>query len=83
MHLLDIFIESMATPEDLATTRRAQAMKRVQDVDDGLSMMEKLELIRQFEENEGTADIYLSLRDQGLRQAWIRTKLDPVFGVAF
>jgi len=80
--LIDIVIKSMTTPEDFATTRRAQAVERVQDVDDGLSTMEKLELIRQFQENESAAGTYLSLINQPLRQAWIRTKLESVFGEA-
>jgi hypothetical protein len=71
----------MATPGNLGTTRRAQAVERMQDVDDGLSTMEKVELIRQFEENE-VAGTYLSLENQALRQAWIRTRLESVFGGA-
>jgi hypothetical protein len=74
--LTDILIKSMATPGNLGTTRRAQAVERVQDVDDGLSTMEKVELIRQFEENEGLAGTYLSLENQALRQAWIRAVFD-------
>jgi len=65
----------MATPEDLATMHRAEAIKRVQYVDDGLSTKEKVELIKQFSENDVVVGIYLSLSDQSLRQAWIRTKL--------
>lgn len=80
--LTDILIKSMATPGNLATTRRAQAVERVQDVDDGLSTMEKVELIRQFEENEVIAGTYLSLEKQALRQAWIRARLESVFGGA-
>ena len=65
----------MATPEDLATMHRAEAIKRVQYVDDGLSTKEKVELIKQFSENDVVVGISLSLSDQALRQAWIRTKL--------
>jgi hypothetical protein len=82
--LIDIVIKSMTTPEDsrVAITRSAQAVERVQDVDDGLSTMEKVELIRQFQENESAAGTYLSLINQPLRQAWIRTKLESVSGGA-
>lgn len=78
--LIDILIMSMTTPPDSATTRTAQAVRRVQDVDDGLSTMEKVELIRQFEKNEASPGTYLSLKDQALRQAWIRTKLESMIG---
>jgi len=67
------------------TTRRGQlgqAMERVQDVDDGLSITEKVELIEQFVKNEVTVATYLSLRDQAIRHAWIRTKLESVSGGA-
>ena len=82
--LFDIVIKSIATlAEDLPTTRRARAIKLVQDVDDGLSTVETEELIRQFSENESSPDTYLALSsNQALRQAWIRTKLEPVFGGA-
>jgi hypothetical protein len=36
-----------------------QAVKRVQDVEDGLPAMEKVELIKQFEKNMATA-MYIS-----------------------
>jgi hypothetical protein len=66
----------MTTPDYRTTTRRAQAVQLVQQVDDGLSTTEKVELIRQFQENAVTADIYLSLTDRALRHAWIHMKLN-------
>ena len=72
--LTDNLIKSMTAPEGLVTTRRAQAVKRV---DDGLST--KGEGGAEFQENEAIASTYLSLRDQALRQAWIRTTLESVF----
>jgi hypothetical protein len=80
--LTDVFEKVMATPEDLATTSVAQAVVRVRNVDDGLSTKEKEALIRQFGKNAVTVDTYLSLTDQDLRQAWIRKKLESVFGGA-
>lgn len=69
-----MFEKSIATQQvGLATL--GQAVKRLQDVDDGLSAMEKVVLIRQFEKNVATANAYLSLTDQALRWLWIRSKL--------
>jgi len=76
----DILIKSMTAPDDLATPSWVQAVKRVQDVDDGLSTREKVELIKQFHENEDIAGTYLLLTDQAVRQAWIRIELESVFG---
>jgi hypothetical protein len=59
-----------------------QAVKRVQDVDDGLSAMEMVELIKQFEENVAMVNTYLSLTDQAVRQLWIRSKLGSGHKVA-
>jgi hypothetical protein len=74
--LADVFEKAMATPEDLATTHTAQAVVRVQNVDDGLSTKEKVALIRQLGKNAVTANTYLALTDPDLRQAWIRRKLE-------
>jgi hypothetical protein len=72
--LIVMFEKSIATQQvGLATL--GQAVKRLQDVDDGLSAMEKVVLIRQFEKNVATANAYLSLTDQALRRLWIRSKL--------
>jgi hypothetical protein len=74
--LTGVIQNSMTTPDYRTTTRRAQAVQLVQQVDDGLSTTEKVELIRQFQENAVTADIYLSLTDRALRHAWIHMKLN-------
>ena len=70
----NIFEKFMAAHD--GSTVLEQAVIRLQDVDDGLSAMEKVELIRQFEENEVRADTYLALKDQAFRRLWTHSKLE-------
>jgi len=74
--LLDVFERFMATTLDDGTTaRRLQVVQLVHEMDDGLSAMEKEDLIKQFMEKPVMADTYLLLRGPDLRRAWIQKML--------
>ena len=51
-------------------------MKRLQEVNDGLTTENQLKMIRMFQTDEGAAGTYLTLMNQSLRQAWIREQLE-------
>jgi hypothetical protein len=58
--------------DDRATTRCQKAVRLVQERDDGLSLMEKAQLIVFFGDHNKEVDIYIALEDDQLRQAVIK-----------
>lgn len=60
------------TPEEKAVVRCQEAVRLVQERDDGLSVMEKAALIIFFGSHRAEVDMYLALKDDQLRQAVIR-----------
>ena len=70
--LTDIFEKSMVPGEDPSIMRREKAMQFLQEVDDGLSVSDKVAMISIFMKQAVAVDTYLSLTDAELRQAWIR-----------
>ncbi len=76
--LTDVFEKSMMTSQDSATTATSLALARVQEIDDGLSMDEKVKLVRLFHEDFRTAQVYLDLVHEDLRKAWLASILHPI-----
>ena len=74
-HLTDIFASSMMTPEDGTITQRNQAIRFLQEVDDGLSTNDKVKMVSLFMNNIVVADTYLSLTDIDIRRAWLQAML--------
>jgi hypothetical protein len=58
--------------DDKAMTRCQEAVRLVQERDDGLSVMEKASLIVFFGDHNKEVDIYIALKDDQLRQAVIK-----------
>jgi hypothetical protein len=74
--LTDIFEKSMTTPADGEASQRSLAITRLQDVDDNLSMSDKVKLIGLFQKDVVIAQTYLDLINDDIRQAWLRSILD-------
>jgi len=72
--LADVLEKSIVAPEP--ATRKDEAVKCLQEVEEELSMAEKLKIIEQFGENASLGGTYLSLTDEPLRKAWIGGRLD-------
>lgn len=73
--LTDIFASSMMTPEDGTITQRNQAIRFLQEVDDGLSTNDKVKMVSLFMNNIVVADMYISLMDIDIRRAWLHAML--------
>jgi hypothetical protein len=74
--LTDVFEKSMTTPENGLASQRSLAITRLQDVDDDLSMSDKVRLIGLFQRDAVTAQTYLDLIHDDVRQAWLHSILD-------
>ncbi|KAF8220351.1 hypothetical protein L208DRAFT_1382695 [Tricholoma matsutake] len=74
--LTDIFEKSMAPGEDPAVAHREKAMQFLQEVDDGLSVGDKVAMISIFMKQAAAVNTYLSLTDTEVQQAWIHKMLD-------
>jgi hypothetical protein len=72
--LADVLEKSIVAPEP--ATRKDEAVKRLQEVEEDLSMDEQLKIIEQFGKNTSLGGTYLSLINEPLRKAWICERLD-------
>jgi hypothetical protein len=73
--LTDVFERSMMQPEDPIVARRATALQILQENQDGLSVMEKVQVISVFMKNNAAVETYLSLTDSDVRHGWIASLL--------
>ena len=73
--LTDVFKQTMTTPADGTAAQRSMAISRLQDLDDGLSMSEKIQLIGIFRKDITYVQVYLDLVVDEIRQAWLRAVL--------
>lgn len=71
--LTDVFEKSMMTPENGVASQRSLAITCLQDVDDDLSMSDKVKLIGLFQKDAVTAQTYLDLIHDDVCQAWLRS----------
>jgi len=71
VRLTDVFEKSMTTPRDTTVSKLSLALQKLQDVDDGLSMADKTKLVRLFQRDPSSAQVYSELVVDDLRQAWI------------
>ena len=76
VRLTDVFEKTMKKPEDGVATVRSLAIARLQDVDDGLSLKDKVKLIGLFQKDAIAAQTYLDLVHEEVRQAWLHSILD-------
>jgi hypothetical protein len=67
--------EDQTAPQDAATVGMAQALKLLQERDDGLSHDEQVNIISLFIENTATVDAYLAIEGDSLRRAWMKSML--------
>lgn len=74
--LTDVFEKSMMTPENGVASQCSLAITHLQDVDDDLSMSDKVKLIRLFQKDAVTAQTYLDLIHDNVHQAWLHSILD-------
>lgn len=76
--LTDVFVESMKKPGDNIASIRSQAITRIQDIDDGLSLSDKVKMIGLFQKDaQGIiAQTYLDLVDDEIRRAWLLSTLE-------
>lgn len=74
--LTDVFEKSMATPDDGLAAKRSLAIAQLQDLDDGLTVGEKVKMISKFQKDISIAQTYLDLVNGEIRQAWLRAELD-------
>jgi len=67
----------MANPRGIDATpkRKKAAMTRIQELDDDLNDEELLSIIDLFQTDVSAADTYMTLKRDGLRKAWVRSKL--------
>jgi hypothetical protein len=72
--LADVFEKSMVAPEP--ATRKDEAVKRLQEVEEHLSMDEQLKIIKQFGRDRSLGGTYLSLINEPLRKAWLCERLN-------
>lgn len=79
---IDVFEKCMSTLGDTTPTCMSQAVRLVQEVDDGLSDVEKVHLIEQFIETPTMAEAYLAMTNPRFRRAWIHTNLTSQPGIA-
>ena len=70
-------LESMANPRDVDTTpkRKRAAMTRVQELEADLDDEQLLSLIDLFQADVSAADTYMTLKRDGLRKAWVHSKI--------
>jgi hypothetical protein len=73
--LTDIFEKSMAQGDDPGVECRSRALQLVQQIEDGLSVGDKVALIALFMKDNVAVETYLSLDDADVCQAWITTML--------
>jgi hypothetical protein len=75
--LSDVFKLSLTSPHpSLTLDNQAKAMMLLRTVDDGLSMEDKVRLIKLFEKDGSLVASYLNLEnDQPLRKIWIQQSL--------
>jgi hypothetical protein len=80
--LIDVVAEAVKSmnqcqtaPQDPAVTRMAQALKLLQERDDGLSVEEQINMIALFVKIPAAVDAYLAIEEDGLRQAWTENML--------
>ena len=71
MRLTDVFEKSMTTPRDTTVSKLSLALQKLQDVDDGLSIANKTKLVRLFQRDPSSAQVYSELVVDDLCQAWI------------
>ena len=76
VRLTDVFEKMMKKPEDGAASICSLAIAHLQDVDDALSLSEKVKLIGLFQKDAIAAQTYLDLVHDDVRQAWLHTLLD-------
>ena len=76
--LTDVFERSMTTPQDSAASKLSLALQKLQDVDDGLTTADKTKLIRLFQKDNVSAQVYMDLVIDDLRWSWITEMLDSV-----
>jgi len=67
--------QCQTAPQDPAVTRMAQALKLLQERDDGLSVEEQINMIALFVKIPAAVDAYLAIEEDGLRQAWTENML--------
>jgi hypothetical protein len=70
-------LESMANPCGIDATpkRKKDAMTRVQELEDDLDDEQLLSIIDIFQADVSAADTYMTLKREGLRKAWVRSKI--------
>ncbi|KAH9052227.1 hypothetical protein EDB87DRAFT_1692702 [Lactarius vividus] len=69
-------LESMADPGFDATPKRKKAaMTHVQELEDDLEGEQLLSIIDLFQVDVSAADTYMTLKREGLRKAWVHSKI--------
>lgn len=73
--LTDVFEKSMTQGDEPSVERRARALQLMQQIQDGLSVDDKVALIALFMKDDVAVETYLSLNDPEVRRAWITSML--------
>jgi hypothetical protein len=76
--LTDVFERAMTSPQDETSVKRNEAMQRLQVLDEGLTLEEKTKMIRLFMKDPVSADTYMVLNDDELRQNWVQSMLNEM-----
>ena len=76
--LTDVIQNQMAMPqssEDRQELRKEQALRMLQDLDDGLTLDEKTEMVVLFQDDPHATSTFVKLTDDTLRRSWLRKML--------
>ena len=73
--LTNIFQQSMISPQDSTAARHVEALRLLQERDDGLDINEKVNMVRYISSTPSAANTYLALQDDAIRVGWMRSIL--------
>ena len=65
----------MISPQDAMAARHAEALRLLQQRDDGLSIDEKVNMVKHLSLNASAANTYLALEDDAIRVGWMKSIL--------
>jgi hypothetical protein len=78
--LTDVFEKSLTTPQDTSSNERSQAIRLLQNRDEGLTQDEMVQMILLFTNKPTAPGTYLALERDDIRKAWMEKILSDEAG---